>query len=169
MCLIASFLTAFCMFWLYSPHSHIHSSFSATIGAPKGCLCTRRNWVRGCGATGLCNAGNPGESSQWDMRFPPSKLGSLPDSKAVQILPLSPGRLHQRNTMGHDALFQERFSGMAKAGPTTPWSTSATSPHCCLSQRSCTPSFSTWPKQRAVSSWVTGEPGQELRTGMHIG
>lgn len=39
---------------------------------------------------------------------------------------------------------------------------------CCLSQRSCTPSFSTWPKQRGVSSWVTHEPRQKLRTGMHL-
>lgn len=33
---------------------------------------------------------------------------------------LSPGMLHQNSTMGHDAVFQGRSSGMAKAGPRGP-------------------------------------------------
>lgn len=65
-----------------------------------------------CEATGLCDAGNLGDSSPWDVHFPSPKPSSSPDSKVVQILPLSPGVLHQNNGIGQDADFQ----GMAKAG-----------------------------------------------------
>lgn len=122
----------------------------------------------GCEAIGLCNAGNLGDSSPWDTHFPSSKSSSLPDSKVVQILPLSAGVLHQNNVMGHNIDFQGRSSAMAKAGSTIPWNASVISPHCCLSWRSCTPSFSTCTKQTGVSLWVTREPRQELRTGTYL-
>lgn len=70
-----------------------------------------------CEAIGLCNAGNLGDSSPWDMHFPSSKPSSLPDNKLPRLCP-SAQVLHQNNVMGHSADSQGRSSGMAKAGST---------------------------------------------------
>lgn len=120
-------MTAFWMFWFFSFCTH--ASFSGITGAAsslvKWCVCVPGEiGSERCEASGLCDAGNLGDSSPWDMHFPSSKPSSSPDSKVVQILPLSPGVLHQNNGIGQDADFQ----GIAKAGSTIPWNFSNLSP-----------------------------------------